>query len=358
MGVQVDVKGACKLKSSEVKKLEVADVAGKVVLLKWERGVGATVRRLQEMHPALIVLSGRSPGSAAAQRLVDTSAAKAAPAVWVDNNEFRELFDSLPADASGLRTEARLPNPIEAPAKLRNVVGILRGSDPALRDSYVLLSAHYDHIGMAATGEGDRIYNGANDDASGTASLIETAVALNALPQRPKRSIIFLALFGEELGLIGSRYYVEHPVFPLEKTIAALNLEQTGRTDEAGGPVLKRLRITGEDFSNVLDTLVSAGRQTGVQIDQEPKISDEFFNRSDNLSFALKGVPAHTLAVTYEFPDYHGLADHWEKIDYENMAAVTRTIAAAALMLANGSEVPHWNRDNPLTKEYVAKPAR
>ncbi len=357
MGVQVDLKGARKLESGELKKLKPADVEGKVLLLKWASGLSAGLRRLREMRPALIVLSGKPP-TLSAQTLVDLSAAKPAPVVWIDSKEFRELFDSLPADASHLRTEARLHNPTQEPVTLRNIVGILRGSDPALRDSYVLLSAHYDHIGVADKGDGDRIYNGANDDASGTASLIETAVALNKLPQRPKRSIIFLALFGEELGLIGSKHYAEHPVFPLDKTIAGLNLEQTGRTDDSAGPVLKRLRMTGEDFSNVLDTLVAAGKETGVQIDREPKVSAEFFNRSDNLSFARKGVPAHTVSVSYMFPDYHGLADHWEKIDYDNLALVTRTIAAAALMLADSTEVPQWNRDNPLTREYAPKPAQ
>src|SRR5262249_18763676 len=113
--------------------------------------------------------------------------------------------------------------------KLRNVVGLLRGSDPALKDSYLIVSAHYDHIGVRPTGEGDRINNGANDDGSGTVSVIELASALAGLKQRPRRSIVFITWFGEEKGLVGSRYYGRHPLFPLEKTVAMVNLEQVGR---------------------------------------------------------------------------------------------------------------------------------
>ena len=133
--------------------------------------------------------------------------------------------------------------------KLRNVIGILPGSDPALKDTCLILSAHYDHLGVRAGGEGDRIFNGANDNASSTASLIEIANALAALPERPKRTIVFLAMFGEEIGEIGSLYYVNHPMFPLAKTVADINLEQLGRTDGSDGPKLLQFNMTGFDFT-------------------------------------------------------------------------------------------------------------
>src|SRR5262249_5036012 len=147
-------------------------------------------------------------------------------------------------------TRGRLEAASQHPAKIRNVIGLLRGSDPVLSDTYVMLSAHYDHVGMTDAGE-DRIFNGANDDASGVASLIEIASSLSALPSHPKRSILFVAFFGEELGLIGSQFYAKHPLVPLEKTIADLNLEQVGRTDATNGDMTGTASITGFDFSDL-----------------------------------------------------------------------------------------------------------
>src|SRR5262245_4950744 len=135
--------------------------------------------------------------------------------------------------------------------RLRNVVGLLPGTDPVLKDTYIIVSGHYDHIGMKQTGEGDRINNGANDDGSGTVSVIELASALASLKQRPKRSIVFITWFGEEKGLVGSRYYGRHPIFPLERTVAMVNLEQVGRTDDREGPKVNSATLTGFDFTDL-----------------------------------------------------------------------------------------------------------
>jgi hypothetical protein len=237
--------------------------------------------------------------------------------------------------------------------KLRNVIGLLHGSDPALKDSYVIVSAHYDHIGMRLTGEGDRIYNGANDDGSGTVSVIELASALASLKQRPKRSVVFIAWFGEEKGLQGSRYYARHPVFPLEKTVALINLEHMGRTDDNEGPKPDSATLTGFDYTGVAAIFKSAGEKTGVDVYKHEKNSDTFFSRSDNQALADAGIPAHTLCVAFIFPDYHRTGDHWEKIDYANLAKVNRTIALALLTIADNAEPPKWNESNPKTERYV-----
>lgn len=236
---------------------------------------------------------------------------------------------------------------------LRNVVGLLRGSDPTLKDSYVIVSAHYDHIGMRPTGEGDRINNGANDDGSGTVSVIELASALASLKQRPKRSVVFIAWFGEEKGLQGSRYYARHPVFPLEKTVAMINLEHLGRTDDNEGPKPDSATLTGFDYTEVAAIFKSAGEKTGVDVYKHEKNSDTFFSRSDNQALADAGIPAHTLCVAFIFPDYHRTGDHWEKIDYANLANVNRTIALALLTIADNAEPPKWNESNPKTERYV-----
>lgn len=253
--------------------------------------------------------------------------------------------------AAGARIIRRL-GPEAASATVRNVAGILRGSDPALAGTYVVLSAHYDHMGQAEAGE-DRIFNGANDDGSGTVSVIEIAAALAAMNPHPERSILFLAFFGEESGLAGSRYYSEHPLVPPEKTIAHLNLEQVGRTDASKGPQLKSANLTGWDFSNLPAILAEAARPAGVRIWKDPAGSDPFFSRSDNAPLAALGIPAHTLSVAYEFPDYHKATDHWDKIDYDNMAAVARAIALGLMRLASNAPPPSWNKDYPAAQRYV-----
>jgi Zn-dependent M28 family amino/carboxypeptidase len=237
--------------------------------------------------------------------------------------------------------------------KLRNVVGLLRGSDPVLRDSYVIVSAHYDHIGVRPTGDGDRINNGANDDGSGTVSVIELASALASLKQRPKRSVVFIAWFGEEKGLQGSRYYARHPAFPLEKTVAMVNLEHLGRTDDSEGLKLNSATLTGFDFTDLGPIFRAAGEMTGVDVYKSEKNSDAFFSRSDNQALADAGIPAHTLCVAFIFPDYHKVGDHWEKIDYANLARVNRAIGLALLTIADNAEPPKWNESNPKTAKYV-----
>lgn len=221
------------------------------------------------------------------------------------------------------------------PAGLRNVIGVLKGSSPLLRDQYVIVSAHYDHIGEKNDGEGDRVFNGANDDASGVSSLIEVARALAASPVKPRRSVVFIAYFGEERGLVGSRYYGRFPVFPIEKTYAQVNFEQLGRTDDTEGARVAAATLTGWDRSDVGPILAAAAKPFGVRIYKHEKYSEEFFARSDNEALAKQKVPAHTLSVAYEFPDYHGLKDEADKLDYANMSKIARALRAGILTLAN-----------------------
>lgn len=243
---------------------------------------------------------------------------------------------------------ANAPDPI----KVRNVVGVLRGSDPELRDTYVLVTAHYDHVGKRE-GDGDKLFNGANDDGSGTVSVIELASAFAAQKARPKRSIVFMTVFGEEHGLVGSRYYGKHPLVPVEKTVADINLEQVGRTDDSEGPQVLAAAVTGFDYSDVGEVLRKAGELTGTRIGKHPVNSDRYFAYSDNQALADLGVPAHTISVAYEYPDYHKATDTWDKIDYANMAAIDRTVALAVWTIANDPQAPQWNAANPKAAKYV-----
>ncbi|MES2049351.1 MAG: M28 family peptidase [Pseudomonadota bacterium] len=265
------------------------------------------------------------------------------------------------ADWNKIKSARRNPDAAEnadvatiPPLKVRNVVGILRGSDPLLRDSYVLVTAHYDHLGIRKSLFGEKIYNGANDDASGTVSVIALAQAFAAMPERPKRSIVFMTFFGEEKGLVGSRYYGAHPIFPIEKTVAGINIEQVGRTDDTEGAQVASLAVTGFDFSEVGAIIQQAGLATGVKVWKHPVNSNRYFGASDNQALADQGIPAHTVSVAYEFPDYHGTGDHWDKIDYENMAKVDRTVALAIASIANDDKVPQWDAANPKAARYLA----
>ncbi|MFY7952901.1 MAG: M28 family peptidase [Armatimonadaceae bacterium] len=245
------------------------------------------------------------------------------------------------------------PRGTETPDKIRNVVGVLPGSDPKLRDTVVLVTAHYDHIGLRP-GEGDTIHNGANDNASGTAGVIEIANALGSLPNRPRRTIVFIAFDGEERGLVGSRHYGKNPLFPIEKTVAAINLEQVGRTDDTEGARISEASMTGFDFSDVGAIYAEAGKTVGVKVTKHPRNSDAFFGRSDNQALADLGVPAHTVCTAFIYPDYHRPADHWDKLDYANMEKVVRMIALGTWMVAQTDRQPAWNASNPKAARYAA----
>ena len=240
----------------------------------------------------------------------------------------------LPALAPSLRALDTVPSYRRAAGV--NVVGILRGSDPRLRDSVVLIDAHYDHLGIGPAVNGDSIYNGADDDASGVVAVLEIARALAAGP-RPKRSVLFLTTTGEEVGLLGTRWYLEHPAVPLSRTSANLEIEMIGRPDSlAGGS--GRAWLTGFERSTMGATFAAAGLPIGP--DRRPEY--EFFQRSDNIAFAERGIPAHTLSSYNLHADYHQPSDDVAHVDVPHMTSVIRAAASAARLLADG-RTPRWN---------------
>jgi Zn-dependent M28 family amino/carboxypeptidase len=203
----------------------------------------------------------------------------------VHDPNVKALFQSLPLGPSDMSSVSiHLGEPVSRPIKLYNVVGLLRGSDPALKETCLIVTAHYDHLGNRgpASDNSDHIYNGANDDGSGTVSVVEIASALASLRIRPKRSILFMTFFGEEKGLLGSRYYGRHPVFPIDKTVADVNLEQVGRTDDSEGPRIGAATMTGHGYSDLTNVFTAAGEAEGVRLERHPQYSDLFFGRSDN----------------------------------------------------------------------------
>lgn len=237
--------------------------------------------------------------------------------------------------------EARDTFPAADRVSAVNVVGVLAGSDPTLRDQAIVVDAHYDHIGVAGAGRcvavgADSICNGADDDASGTVAVIEVARMLAGDPQRPKRTIVFLLVTGEERGTLGSRWYLDHPVVPIAATAANLEIEMIGRPDSLAGGAGKAW-LTGYERSTMGQML----RDSGIALVADPRPDQNFFQRSDNIIFAYQGVPAHTISSFNLHTDYHRPSDEARFADPAHMAAVINATARATRLLTDGP-APAW----------------
>ncbi len=326
-------------------------VKGKVVLLSAPPRGAAFMQKRRELlalGPEAVVATGPTfrPRSMLEER--HDPARRTAPLIHISDPDFAKALEAMdgPATAS-----IRVPAPQRQPVYLKNVAAVLEGGDPKLKHEYILLSAHYDHVGVRDGGE-DRIFNGANDNASGTATVLALAEAFARHPVRPRRSLVFLLYFGEERGLVGSRYYARNPLFPLHQTVANLNFEQMGRTDDNSGSRAGKLTASGFDYTTLGDLLAASGKDTGVEAFKDGANSDSFFARSDNQALADAGIPAITVSVAWTFPDYHRPGDEWEKLDYANMERAVRAGAVAVWRAANGSAAPAW-LEGPNTARYI-----
>ncbi|MBI4892416.1 MAG: M20/M25/M40 family metallo-hydrolase [Acidobacteria bacterium] len=330
-----------------------SDVAGKaVVLLPGElRGRALFERRaaILALKPAALIVSGQAFMMREQLREAGSGTPRP-PVITISDPAFASLAAKIDAKS---KLSLSIQAPVEEPVPLKNVAAILPGSDPVLAKTYIILSAHYDHTGVNPRAEGDKINNGANDDASGVATVLAIAEALSAAPQRPKRSILFITYFGEEKGLLGSRYYAAHPLVALAQTAGNLNFEHMGRTDDNEGSRAGKLTSTGFDYTTLGQDLSDAAKLTGIEPWKHERNSDAFFGSSDNQSLANAGVPAITVSVSYIFPDYHRAGDHWDKIDYANMERVVRTCALTAFRVTNAAQEPRWVEANPRTANYV-----
>jgi hypothetical protein len=221
-----------------------------------------------------------------------------------------------------------------------NVVAVIHGSDPELRSQVVLFDAHYDHLGTSAMGlcraaGADTVCNGADDDASGVVAVLEIARDFARGP-KPRRTVVFLFTTGEEVGLLGTRWYLAHPALPLDSMVANLEVEMIGRPDSLAGGRGKAW-LTGYDRSTMGDMLSAAG----IEIVADPRPAQHFFERSDNIAFAMRGIPAHTLSSFNLHTDYHTPRDEAARIDFEHMTQVIRAAVRAARILADGP-APVW----------------
>jgi Zn-dependent M28 family amino/carboxypeptidase len=225
-----------------------------------------------------------------------------------------------------------------------NVIGLSRGADSLLRNEAVVLGAHFDHMGVGAVVGGDSIYNGADDNASGVASVLAAARALAQRP--PRRTVVILLTSGEEQGVLGTQWYLQRPAFPLSQTVADLQVEMVGRPDSMSGK--GRLWLTGYERSTMGESFARAG--LNVVPDARPQF--KFFERSDNIVFALKGIPAHTLSSFGMHDDYHQPSDEVGRIDFEHLERAAELVTRAARILADG-DLPVWH---PGGRPFPASP--
>lgn len=253
-------------------------------------------------------------------------------------------FDSFTAKATPyvLNYQPHFPGIVQD----RNIVALFEGADPDLKSEVVVLMAHYDHLGIETGLDGEPlIYNGADDNGSGTVALMAIAGALNDAKNhglKPKRSVLFLHVSAEEIGLLGSRYYSDHPVISIENTIANFNADMIGRSDienieqEDFNSVYL---IGGEIISSALDSIVVAANERTVELRLDRKYNDltdrnQFYRRSDHWNFGRLGVP-FVFFFTGVHEDYHQPTDTANKIDYEKYHRVVQLIFASTVKTAN-----------------------
>jgi hypothetical protein len=230
-----------------------------------------------------------------------------------------------------------------------NVVGVLEGSDPVLKQEYIVLSAHMDHVGVGAPVNGDSIYNGADDDASGTTGVLELAEALSRPGARPKRSVIFLTVSGEEHGLWGSSWFSEHAPAPISQIVADLNIDMIGRNWKDTIVVIGKEH---SDLGTTLDRVNRAHPELGMRAIDDIWPEENFYFRSDHYNFARRGVPV-LFFFNGTHPDYHGPNDEPDRIDAEKESRIVRLIYLIAQEVGNAPQRPAWN---PASYKRIVRP--
>jgi Zn-dependent M28 family amino/carboxypeptidase len=232
---------------------------------------------------------------------------------------------------------------VQADIAAPNVVGLLEGSDPDLRDEYVIFSGHMDHVGIGAPDEnGDSIFNGADDDASGTVAVIEIAEAVASLPTPPRRSMLFLLVSGEEKGLWGSEYYSDNPSVPVESMVANFNTDMVGRN---WPDTIVAIGKEHSDLGQTLERVNAAHPELGMTAIDDLWPEESFYTRSDHFNFARKGVPI-LFFFNGTHDDYHGRDDEPERLDGEKAARIARLVYYLGVEVANADERPRWNPDS------------
>jgi len=355
-------------------KIDAATAAGKIVVVVTDYSKGVRNARVQMFRvagalrnaaPKGIVLLANQDAADFARGVAEQARpsvglpsprgpASGFPVVEVNDRAVEAILKTAGVDLVAIRsadqTVARVVAGLTAgidvqqrsePVSAPNTIGILEGTDPTLKQEYLVYSAHMDHIGITP-GEVDSVNNGADDDGSGTVTVVELAEAFSRPGARPKRSIVFMTVSGEERGLWGSRYFSDHPTVPLDRVVADLNIDMIGRnwTDT--------VVAIGKEHSDLGATLARVNaRHPELNMTAIDDIwpEENFYSRSDHFNFARKGVPI-LFFFTGVHPDYHQVSDEVEKIDSEKMARIGRLLFYLGQDIANAPERPVWNPES------------
>ena len=351
--------------------LEKIDVKGKIVVaqvgsaedknpLQMVSSSASKRKTMAEKGAAMLVeiYSGSFPWGFAARyfnserlKLADNDAPSTVPHVWINGQQakYAKLFTKGEIPTATFVTTGRTDQSLRA----FNVAGVIEGTDPVLKNEYVILSAHFDHIGTGKKGGGsfsaqDSIFNGARDNAFGTVALLTAAKALAAAPT--KRSILVLAFTGEEVGLLGSRYYAEHPAIALKKCVFNLNCDGDGYDDTS------IVSIIGMERTGIKAEMEAACKLFGLGVFAEPAPEQGLFDRSDNVSFAAKGIPAPTVTPGFRkfdevlMKNYHQVSDNPESVDFDYLLKFCQVYAHTARLIANRRQAPFWTADDVYEK--------
>jgi hypothetical protein len=243
-----------------------------------------------------------------------------------------------------------------------NVIGVLEGSDPQLKSEYVFFTGHMDHTGVVGGGQcsasgADSICNGADDDASGTIGVVELARAYATLTTRPRRTLVFMTVSGEERGLWGSGYYANNPTVPLAQTVADLNMDMIGRYYDNRPGWRDTIVVIGKEHSSlgeVANRVTREHPEIRMQLIDDIWPSENFYRRSDHVNFARKGVPI-LFFFNGTHPDYHRATDSLDKIDAEKAARIVRMVFYVGLEVANATARPQWN---PASRAQIVEGGR
>ena len=218
-----------------------------------------------------------------------------------------------------------------------NAVALLRGSDPELSQQTILLSSHLDHLGTRHTASGDAVFHGADDDASGTTAVLELARALAALPQRPRRTVVFVCFGSEETGGQGNQYFLEHPPVPLSSIVANIEFEMIGHPNPSLHP--HQLFLTGWERTDLGPALA----RHGAPLVADPHPAGRFFQRSDNFALALRGIVAQTVSSYGLGSHYHTPSDDLAHIDFGHLTRAIESVIPSIRWLSNTRWKPSWS---------------
>jgi len=340
-GVQVDIVTLqAALRAGAVGMVVISDRPD----AQWQNRLGRV------LNPGL-ALQGETPSDTAViPGLVEIRDGTAASVLGIDPATLRARRARTAQRLEGVTLTLSVKQRVITQASAPNVIGILEGSDRELKHQYVFFTAHMDHIGVAGpNGTGgcqakgaDSICNGADDDASGTTAVIENAEAFAKLEPRPKRSLVFMTVSGEEKGLWGSQFFSEHPTVPLADVVADLNTDMVGRNWK---DTIVAIGKEHSDLGATLNRVAAAHPELHMTPIDDIWPQENFYFRSDHYNFARKGVPI-LFFFNGTHPDYHQVGDSPDKIDAEKASRIIKLVFYLGLDMANASERPKWNPES------------